>query len=230
MRVSIISAFAALAVLMAASVILVGDTAGGGSQGLSLDDLSTSKIGSFPKRWRTWPTHRDEAAKVYTVAEEKSARFIRADDDKDLSEQIFLNFDWNIEERPTLSWRWRANKLPEGGDEATSAANDSACAVYVVIGRYQGIAIKYVWSTTLPVGKVVNKRDGKLLVKVLDSGQASAGRWMDHTVDVVSDYKEFFGKELDKNPSGIGILTDGNATHKPSACDYADFAISRGAG
>lgn len=227
MRISIISAFAALAVLMAASVILVGDTAGGGSQGLALDDLSSNKVGTFPKRWRTWPTHRDEAAKVYSVAEENGAKFIRADDDKDLSEQIFLNFDWNTEERPMLSWRWRAQKLPEGGNEATTAFNDSACAVYVVVGRYKGIAIKYVWSTTLPVGKVVNKRDGKLMVKVLDSGRAGAGKWVSHTVDVARDYKELFGKELDKNPSGIGLLTDGNATHKPSACDYADFTISR---
>jgi len=230
MRISIISAFAAAAIVMAASVLLVGGTAGGGSATFQLDDLSTSKTGSFPKRWRTWPMQRDDAAKVYKVSEENGKKFIRADDKEDLSEQIFLNFDWDVKARPRLSWSWRAQTLPENGNEASDPTNDSACALYVVIGRYKGHAIKYVWSTTLPAGKTVSRRDGKLMVKVLDTGAGKIGRWNSHSVDVTSDYKELFGKELDRNPSGIGILTDGNATHKPSACDYADFTVSGEAG
>ncbi|MBN1282978.1 MAG: DUF3047 domain-containing protein [Proteobacteria bacterium] len=228
MRISVISALAVAATLMAASVMLVGGTAVGGAGSLALDDLSTSKTGSFPRRWRTWPMQRGDAAKVYRVVDEDGRKFIRAHDEWDLSEQIFLNFDWNVKARPRLSWQWRATRLPAGGDESRDAANDSACALYVVVGRYKGHAIKYVWSTTLPAGRVVSRRDGKLKVKVLDSG--GAGVWRSHTVDVLKDYRDLFGSDLEKNPSGIGILTDGNATHSPSACDYADFAISKEAG
>ncbi|MFA5812753.1 MAG: DUF3047 domain-containing protein [bacterium] len=195
-------------------------------EGLTLDDLSTTKIGNFPKRWRTWPLQRGDAEKVYRVAEEGGKRFIKAYDSEDLSQQIFLNFNWQVQERPMLSWRWRVTKLPEGAAESNDATNDSACGVYVVVGKYSGHAIKYVWSSSLPAGNVTTRHDGKLKIKVLDSGQARTGSWVAHSVDVRTDYESLFGKPLEKNPSGIGMLTDGNAVHKPSGCDYADFAIS----
>ena len=49
---------------------------------------------------------------------------------------------------------------------------------------------------------------------------------MSHKVNVLDDYKALFGHDLDKNPSGIGLLTDGTAVEKPSGCDYSSFAIS----
>lgn len=190
-----------------------------------LDDLKSSKIGSFPKRWRTWPFQRDDAATVYRVAEEGGARYIKAFDDHDASKQIFLNFNWQIENAPVLSWRWRALTLPEGAKESDDNLNDSACGVYVVVGKYDGHAMKYVWSSSLPAGTVVSRREGKLKIKVLDSGMKNKGKWVAHKTNVVEDYKALFGGDLKKNPSGIALLTDGNAVHKPAGCDYADFKI-----
>ena len=191
-----------------------------------LDSFASSKVGKFPRLWRTWPFQRGKAAKVYKIGEENGERFIRAYDDHDASQQIFLNFPWNIKERPSLSWSWRATTLPEGGKESNDASNDSACGVYVVVGKFDGHAIKYVWSTTLPIGQVVTRRDGKLKIKVVDSGAAKKGTWVHHKVNVVDDYKALFEKDLTKNPSGVALLTDGNALHKPSGCDYRAFAIS----
>lgn len=190
----------------------------------ALDNLSSSKIGDFPRKWRTWPMQRSKAAEVYKVAEEGGARFIRAVDDKDASQQIFLNFDWKVKETPLLAWRWRATSVPPGANESNDNTNDSACALYVVVGKYDGHAIKYVWSSTLPVGQVVTRKDGKLKIKVLATG--AGGKWRENSVDVRKDYKELFGSDLDKQPSGIGILTDGNAVHKPAGCDYAGFAVA----
>jgi hypothetical protein len=185
------------------------------------DRLTKSEVGSFPPSWRTWPMQRGKAAKVYSVAEENGRIFIRAQDDEELSQQIFLNFDWDVAKRPVLSWRWRATKLPEGAAESNDATNDSACGVYAVFGRYSGNAIKYVWSTGLPAGRVVERRGGKLKIKVLDSGPAKVGSWVSRSADVAKDYEELFGRPLEKNPSGIGLLTDGNAVGKPAGCDYA---------
>ena len=224
----------ALAILLAASGIAaekepekaVEKDGGTGYSKLYLDSFKDSKIGNFPKKWRTWPTQRDEASRIYKVEEEGGRRFIRAYDEWDESKQIFFNFNWKIEKRPMLSWRWRATKLPADGAESNDATNDSACGIYVVVGKWKGHAIKYVWSTKLAPGTVVSRREGKLKIKVLDSGPSKVGSWVSHKVDVLKDYKELFGNELDKNPSGIGLLTDGNAVHKPAGCDYASFAIS----
>jgi hypothetical protein len=210
----------------AADTASPGAAPGVGYSQLALDSLKSSKIDHFPKAWRTWPLQRNDASKVYKVAEENGKRFIQSRDDDNLSKQIFLNFNWEADKRPMLSWRWRATELPAGAAENNDATNDSACGVYVVVGKWSGHAIKYVWSTTLAPGTVVTRHDGKLKIKVLDSGPAKKGSWITHTVNVKKDYEELFGKPLEKNPTGVGILTDGNAVHKPAGCDYANFAIS----
>lgn len=212
--------FLSIVVLSLLTILVASDAAA------LLDDFSSSKVGSFPKWWKTWPFQRGKAEEVYKVAEDDGVRYIKAYDDHDASQQMFLNFNWPIEKRPMLSWKWRATKLPEGGNESNDDTNDSACGLYVVVGKYSGHAIKYAWSTTLPAGQVVTRRDGRLKIKVLDSGPTEVGNWVSHKVDVPKDYKELFGKELGKNPSGIALLTDGNAVHKPAGCDYKDFEIS----
>jgi len=191
-----------------------------------IDDLSSSKVGKLPRWWKTWPMQREKAERVYSIGEENGKRFIRAHDADNVSQQLFINFHWPIAEKPMLSWKWRATKLPDGGNESNDATNDSACGVYVVVGKYSGHAIKYVWSTTLAPGTVVSRRDGKLKIKVVDSGPQKMADWVWHKLDVRKDYEKLFGKKLDKNPSGIAILTDGNNVGKPAGCDYADFDIS----
>lgn len=218
-------------ILMVCACALVSGAAAMAQEGpfgpTALDSLASSKVGGFPTKWRTWPLQRDKAGEVYSVGEEGGKRFIKAYDDKDLSTQIFLNFDWPLDERPMLSWKWRATELPPGAAENNDATNDSACGVYVIFGKYDGHAIKYVWSSSLAPGTVVTRREGKLKIKVLDSGAAKKGSWVQRTVDVASDYEALFGRKPDKKPSGIGLLTDGNAVHKPAGCDYSDFSIAR---
>ncbi|MBT3182105.1 MAG: DUF3047 domain-containing protein [Deltaproteobacteria bacterium] len=191
-----------------------------------LYNFSKQKVGNYPKGWRSWPFQGSKVRKIYHVKEENGQKFINAFDDQDISQQIFLNFIWPIKEKPMLSWSWRATTLPEGGNESNDQMNDSACGLYIVVGKYSGHAMKYIWSTTLAPGTIVTRKEGKLKMKVLDTGPDKKGTWVHHKVDIRKDYKELFGKDLNKNPSGIALLTDGNAVHKPAGCDYKEFAIS----
>lgn len=213
-------------IIVIATAIVTAITPYSAAYAESLGSFSTAQVGNFPKGWRTWPLQGDKAAAVYSVAEEGGVKYIKAYDDHDASQQIFYRFNWPIEDKPVLSWRWRATFVPQGARESDDNTNDSACSVYAVIGQYQGNAIKYVWSSQLAPGTVVTRHGGKLKIKVLDSGVAKKGTWISHSVDVVSDYEALFGQKLNRKPSGIAILTDGNAVHKPAGCDYTDFAIS----
>ena len=61
---------------------------------------------------------------------------------------------------------------------------------------------------------------------VLESSAKSKGVWKTNAVNVLEDYRRIFKNDPDKDPSGFGLLTDGNATHSPASCDYDDFKIS----
>ncbi len=139
---------------------------------------------------------------------------------------MFKKFYWKLERWPHFSWKWRAEQLPKGAVENDPKTNDSACGVYVAFDGYNGEGFKYVWSTTLPVGTVVEKRPGRFYLIVLESGSKALGDWKTETVNVLADYERIFKKEPSNDPAGFGLLTDGNATHSPAACDYDDFKIT----
>ncbi len=192
----------------------------------NVEDFSQYQPDKFPVSFRTYPFQRGKAEKVYSVKEEDGNRFLHAVDDKEMSVQTMKRFVWDVRRWPNFSWRWRAVTLPQGGEETNGAPNDSACGIYVVFGGYTGNAIKYVWSTTLPAGKVVEKKPGKFYIIVLDSGEKNVGTWQTKAVNVVDDYKRLFKSDPTQEPDGFGILTDGNNTHTPAVCDYDDFKLS----
>ncbi len=192
-----------------------------------IEDFKKYRDGQFPTWWRSWPLQRDKVKKIYHVKVEGDNHFLRAEDDKDISQQIMKSFIWPIDEMPYLNWRWRPRILPAGATEADDTRNDSACGVYVIFGRYSGVATKYAWSTSLPVGSVVSRRGGKLKIDIVDTGQGGVGQWHDYSVNVPQSYRKLFGTPMNRKPTGVAVLTDGNATHTAAACDYADFVISK---
>ena len=190
-----------------------------------IGNISSSKVDAFPKSWRTWPFQGGDAKRVYKVKEQNGKKYLHAFDKWDLSEQIFFKFPWKVKKEPILSWKWRPTVLPKKAREDKNDMNDSACGVYVIFGQYTGYALKYVWSTTLPVGKVVTRRDGKLKITVIGTGKKGLNEWHDVKVNVIEDHKKLFGDKIPKWATGIAVLTDGNATHTPAGCDYSDFKV-----
>lgn len=191
-----------------------------------VESFSQYEVGKFPSAFRTYPFQRGKAEQIYLVQEEGGNRFLHASDDKDVSVQTFRKFFWEAKRWPHFSWRWRAVTLPKGAAENNKVVNDSACGVYVVFGGYTGKVLKYVWSTSLPVGSAHEKKPNKFYFLVAESGAAKVGSWQTVTVNVLEDYKRIFKEEPTSEPDGFGLLTDGNATHTPATCDYDDFRIS----
>lgn len=219
-----------ITVIGVALAILLAGTLVSAQEKIGITSFSSDTANSFPKGWRNWPGQGDEVRKVYHVKEEGGNKYLAADDSKDLSVQIFRGPAWMVPDHPIVSWRWRAQALPKGANEASGATNDSACGVYVMFSQFRQYGLKYVWSSTLPVGTITPKVPGKMYFVVLDSGAGNVGKWRSHTVNVAEDYQKAFGQPLPKNAQsqGIGILTDGNAVHARAACDYDDFVRMKG--
>lgn len=213
----------ALAALLAGSSVFAQDRIG-------ITSFSNDAVDSFPNGWRNWPGQGDATHEVYRVKEDGGNKYLAADDSKDYSVQIFKGPAWMVPDYPIVSWRWRAQALPKGANESNGATNDSACGVYIMFSQFKQYGLKYVWSSTLPAGTITPKVPGKMYFVVLDSGAGNLGKWRSHTVNVAEDYQKAFGQPLpkDSQSQGIGILTDGNATHSRGACDYDDFVRMKG--
>ena len=191
---------------------------------MPLDSFDTDKPSSFPGQW---VVRGDEATAkvVYSVAEENGNRFLRAYADKqDVQIGIFRAF--KPKQFPALQWRWRVKQLPTGADERTEKTNDSAAAVYVVFdSTLMPRAIKYVWSSSLPVGtRMQSPVYWRSRVVVLQSGNAHVGEWQQEVINFYQDYKGFFGEEPGE-VVGIAVLTDSDATKSVAEAHYDDFSL-----
>ncbi|MBT6146819.1 MAG: DUF3047 domain-containing protein, partial [Gemmatimonadetes bacterium] len=130
---------------------------------------------------------------------------------------------------PIMTWCWRADVLPPGGDERFTHTNDSAAGIYVIYSQnWLGLPrqIKYVWSTTLPEG-TVDRRDmiARPYFFVLESGEARAGEWVFEMTDVEANYQRVFGSRPKDRTLGIGLLTDANSTDSYAEAYYADIRV-----
>ncbi len=219
-----------LSSLSPAYAMLAPDTTQTMDGAIVIENFDDIAVGGFPEFWKAWRGDDDIARNLYEVGEEDGNRYLKARDD---GSSIIIRRkldEWNPREHQVLSWRWRARALPEGGDERIGPKNDSAVAVYVVLDQnFFRIpkTLKYVWSTTLPVG-TRHRRDGigRPNVIVLRTGEEQVGQWVTETVNVYEDFEKTFGKRPPKSAIGIGVLTDGNATKSASEGDYDDFVIS----
>lgn len=193
-----------------------------------IENFSQAIVGQFPSNFKTYPLQRSKAKRVYTVQSEGGRRFLHAEakgETQDIAVQVFRRFDWDIARWPKITWQWRAKELPVPPAGAGRHFDDNACGVYVVFGGFGGKAIKYIWSSDLPVGREIASIPGRFYVIVARSGAAGLGGWQTMTVNVAEDYQRLFKTPLNTNPNGIGLLTDGDGTHSPSVCDYTGFEL-----
>jgi len=206
-----------------------------------IEDFQEYASGIFT-RWLIRDAGKRAASSIYRIGSEGGNRYLAADSKRD-SIQIARRVSWNLSAHPVLTWRWRARRLPAGGNESAGSTNDSAASIYVIFQRArvpflpwdkQPInVIKYVWSTTLPVGRVLNKSKEKLGViiyegrfVVLQSGYERLGEWITESRNILEDYRRLFGSAPPGNPILIAILTDSNATGSTASADYDDIAIT----
>lgn len=188
------------------------------------------QIGEFPKGWegRTgWRQSRTKKKQdlYYTIQEEDGDLFLRAST-TGRATNVGRSTNVNLRLYNRLRWRWRAHSLPEDGNEEIEEKNDSGAAVRLIF--YGGIVpktLKYVWSSTLPVGtETESPTNSKTRVIVLRSGLEDLGEWVWEEVDAYADYKRLFGGEP-RLVKALAVITDSDNTQTPVMADYDDFTF-----
>jgi len=201
-----------------------------------VEDFESYEAGTFPDQWVQVGRSRDviplekaiEPNEDFLVKEEggnKFARMITKNEALRFSLRNGYEFDWNINVRPRLQWRWRALELPEGASEKEQ--NDTGGAVYVTFGTDwlgRPKSIKYTYSSSLPVGTVVSF--GPLKVIVANSAvEPRTGEWKTQQRNVVSDYRQVFGDTPPDEPAAITIWSDSDTTGDTAKVDFDDIKL-----
>jgi len=141
---------------------------------------------------------------------------------------IGKRISYAIEDFPLLSWSWKIITLPRDGCESVARKNDSAAGIYVsyrhgLVRKY----LKYVWSSSLPMGSTLRSPFSPLTkIIVMESGAARMGKWVNERVNVRSDIKRCFDDEPARI-DGFGIMTDADNTESTAEAWYAGISIAQ---
>lgn len=118
----------------------------------------------------------------------------------------------NVKEFPILSWRWKVDKLPVGGDVRKKAADDQALQVYVAFKETGFPAvlntpvIGYIWDNEAPKGwsgRSTQIGGDKMRYIVLRNKTDKSGQWYTERRNIYEDYKKLFSDINGGEPLGV---------------------------
>ena len=194
---------------------------------LIVDTFNKEDVGKLPRGWKARNSKMTEQAKhIYKVVVEGKNAFLFAHSKGDAI-QIGKKIEVDLKKYPVLTWRWKVDKLCDGADERYKKTGDSAAGVYVVFPtwkKWNPKAIKYVWSASgLPIGfKTKSPYASNTKIIILENKNSPLHRWIHEKVNVLEDYKKFFGNKV-KDVKLVGIMTDSDNTKTEAIASYDDI-------
>jgi len=214
-----------LAIALGLCGLAMGSRGAGAEDCVVIEDFAKAKVGEFPAAWKV---RKDEGKTVYSIQDEGGLRFLRAAS-RGLGVQAAKQHEWDPAEYPILAWSWRPIEFPPGSDERSAKTNDSALSVYAVFPHspVSVKSLKYIWSARVPPGTHLTSSRGLTQVRVLRSGTKDAKQWMEERVNVLEDYRKYFGETEVPKAAGIAVLTDSDDTKSSAQGDYAKLRLCK---
>jgi hypothetical protein len=180
----------------------------------------------LPKGWtlRQWfgDTHQIE------IVEEDGEPVLRLGSQKN-SFGLYNEFNFDSKRTPLLTWRWKAARLPEGGDVRNKNKDDQAAQLYIMFPRFPKMVntrlVGYIWDTAAPKGeKVTSPKSSNTRYIVLQSGPEHLGKWISEKRNIYEDYKTLFGEDPPE-VGGITVMIDSNDTGSSAESYFDDIRI-----
>ena len=213
----------ALTLLLVAFVLAASAAVGRADECVRVEDFAKGRVGEFPPEWKP---RKESGRGVYSIQEQDGRRFLHAAA-RGLGIQAALQHEWDLTAYPVLAWSWRPIEFPAGADERNSKTNDSALNVYAVFPHtpWSVKSLKYIWSAVAPAGTHLTSSAGLTQALVRRQGAAGTGEWVEERVNVLEDYRKYFGGTEAPKPAGIAVLTDSEDTGSRARGDYASFRV-----
>jgi hypothetical protein len=210
---------------------------------------SAAPGGALPAGWREVALPRVKPAEVSLVADEGTT-VLRVFSDAAAGSAVHsLRGEGPV--HPTLSWRWKVDRVVENADLAQRRGDDFAARVYVFFDvpvqelsfserwrlrvarlihgdEVPTAGICYVWDNRHAPGTVApNPYAPRIRTFVLQSAATRAGRWLAERRDLDADFQTAFGPRRGAVPrvTGIAAGNDTDQTGERVTAWFGDFAL-----
>ena len=141
---------------------------------------------------------------------------------------LAVKFDGLNPKSATLSFRWKIDKIPQGGSDNKKSTFDHTARLFVAFKTRIGPprTINYVWANTIPIGKKFeHPSSGRAQFIVLNSGNTGAGEWHTFERNLAADWKTLFGNDDPPEIVGLGFMTDSDGTKTTVTGWYDDIEL-----
>jgi len=208
-----------LILVLRASVIVWADDR------VAVGDFSQGDARGVPEGWEL--AEKSGQASLSLAKVDGLNALVMRSADTSFSVQRHLKVD--LEQYPILTWKWKVNKLPTGGDFRKAKTDDQAAQLFVALSKTK--AIVYLWDTTAPEGLLADASAPppmRIKVVVVRSGPSQTGKWVTETRNVYKDYRKLFGGD-DKALGVSGVRIQINTQHTKTSAEscFADLAFKK---
>ncbi len=165
----------------------------------------------------------------YQVVSDQEGSCLHATSQGSASGLVYeIEFDPN--QYPLLSWRWKVSNLLAKGDGRTKQGDDYAARVYVIFPHWffpKTRTLNYIWANRLPEGSIQpNAYTGNAMMLAVRSGPEYVGRWVSEERNLAEDFRRAFGEEPPL-AGAIAVMTDTDNTGEVASACYDDFALRK---
>ena len=190
-----------------------------------------------------WEDLHFEKIKEHSVYETKDSTLVAKSDAS--ASGVTFKKKYDIYKYPVIKFKWKVDNVFAKGNAKVKSGDDYPIRIYVnfaynpdkasftegilysVAKKFYGeypphSAMNYIWANKKGLkGAVNNAYTSKVKMIALDEGVEKVGQWVEHTVNVLEDYKKAFGEKPPKMVS-LAIMNDSDNTQE-KATSYMDF-------
>lgn len=174
-----------------------------------------------------WEVKEFKGKTSYSAQAEEGVPCLKAEA-KGTASGLFYKIEYDPQQFPILSWKWKVDNIVAKGDARTKAGDDYAARIYVVFPSvffWRTKALNYIWANKLPLGESLPSSYTKndILIAV-ESGPAHIGEWREYRRNIYEDFIKHFGFAPGK-VGAIAVMTDTDNTGSRATACYGPIFI-----
>jgi hypothetical protein len=202
-----------------------------------------------PSGWELFTFQKIEKLTRYTLVKDDGVVAVKAES-SDSASGLIRKIRIDPEEYPILTWRWKVADTNKKSDITQKKGDDCPARLYITFeydpsrlsvlekakhsaaklfygahSPYEAIA--YIWDSKSPAGTVVsNPYTARVMMIVVESGNARLNTWVQEERNILEDYRKAFEG---KPPmiSGVAIMTDTDNTKESAVSYYGDIVFKK---